>query len=300
MIPNRAHFVWVGARLPWLHSLAPLSAARRGGFEEVILHHDRNLSQSARDRLGGEVRLRELDPGEARAYRSLGPTALANHLRVRILRDQGGVYLDMDTLTVASFGPLLVHPFFCGRERVVFSDSLLRSRDPRRLAAAVAKASLRRICRWMPRGVRMFQTLSGSFESHASNAVLGSIPGHPVLSELLEGMERRIGAAGIRPKDLGVRLLQAVVENRPADERQAPVVLPEPCFYPLPPDVSAHWFRPGSLQDCLDRLERQTKCVHWYASLVPPSTYLTATPDWVRAHRRSIGLAALVDRLGLA
>ena len=297
MIPNRAHFVWVGANLPWLHSLAPLSAARHGGFDEVILHHDQNLSPSARDSLRGKVQLCELDPKEAIVYRKLGPTALANHLRLRILRDLGGVYLDMDTLTISSFGKLLGHSFFCGRERVVFSESLLHSRNPLRWTSAVAKTSLRRICRWMPRGVRLFQTIAGSFESHVSNAVLGSLAGHPILSELLEEMERRIKAAPVRPKDLGVRLLQKVVERRPQNDRHPLVVLPEPTFYPLPPDISAHWFRPGSVWDCLDRLDPETRCVHWYASLVPSSQYLAVDQDWVWAHRHRVGLAELVSRL---
>lgn len=44
LIPKVAHFIWLGPGLLWVHRLALLSAAKHGGFERVVLHHDGALS----------------------------------------------------------------------------------------------------------------------------------------------------------------------------------------------------------------------------------------------------------------
>ncbi|MBM4372314.1 MAG: hypothetical protein FJ098_11710, partial [Deltaproteobacteria bacterium] len=43
MIPATAHFIWFGAAFPWVHLLALRSAALRGGFARVVLHHADDL-----------------------------------------------------------------------------------------------------------------------------------------------------------------------------------------------------------------------------------------------------------------
>ena len=45
MIPGRAHFVWLGEKLPFLYALAVASAAERGGFERVVFHHGDSLDR---------------------------------------------------------------------------------------------------------------------------------------------------------------------------------------------------------------------------------------------------------------
>lgn len=44
MIPATAHFTWYGRTLPFIYMVAIRSAAIRGGFERVILHHGDDLS----------------------------------------------------------------------------------------------------------------------------------------------------------------------------------------------------------------------------------------------------------------
>ena len=141
MIPGKAHFIWLGFGLPFLHVLAAASAARRGGFERVLFHHTDPLDREANfpllSRAPG-VEPRPLDPvalveqaGGARlvdCYRDLGePAARANVLRVALLRQQGGVYLDTDTLTLASFAGLRSRGgFFCGEELFIFESIRVR------------------------------------------------------------------------------------------------------------------------------------------------------------------------------
>ena len=38
-IPARAHFCWIGTRLPWAYAFAVLSAAERSELPEIVLHH---------------------------------------------------------------------------------------------------------------------------------------------------------------------------------------------------------------------------------------------------------------------
>jgi len=123
MIPRTAHFIWFGAAFPWVHILAMRSAAARGGFERIVLHHSDDLDDTP---WWGEAAAtpgfsaRRID--EAALFRASGadgealfgvyrdlekPEARANMLRAAILAAEGGVYLDMDTITVASFEDLL-------------------------------------------------------------------------------------------------------------------------------------------------------------------------------------------------
>lgn len=300
MIPNNAHLVWVGGDLPWIHGLAPITAARYGGFDKVFLHHDRSLSAAARTSLlrsGPGIELREIDPVRDAEFRRLGSTAFSNRIRVRLLSEEGGVYLDMDTLTLSSFGSLRDSSLFCGEECVVFSEDLRASRSPCRWSRALALASARRMCRWSPGGLRLFRRMEARMERRVSNAVMGAESGHPLLLELMEAMEGRIGDPRVRPKDLGVRLLQKAVRDRAPGSPGLPVVHGQDVFFPIPPDVSAHWFRDGSKVDCLNRITDRTRCVHWYASLLEGRDHLDADWDWVRERKGRVGVAGLVDAL---
>ena len=65
MIPRKAHFVWFGQRFPWVYVLAVRSAAMRGGFDEVLLHHADRIdpgAELAELRSTPCVTLRKLDP----------------------------------------------------------------------------------------------------------------------------------------------------------------------------------------------------------------------------------------------
>src|SRR5690606_16568346 len=114
MIPSLAHFIWFGRDLPWVHVLALRSAARRGGFERLVLHHADDLSGT---RWWPDVQAiagLETRPLDAEAvlgavpdlggrlvdlYRRLTqPAGRANMVRAALLAAEGGVYLDLDTV----------------------------------------------------------------------------------------------------------------------------------------------------------------------------------------------------------
>ncbi len=139
MIPKTLHFVWLGATFPWLNVLAIVSAAECGGFERIVLHTDcasdvilanpglrrlallelRPIDVSAIARVAG----REVDRIRNLYDAITGPAARSDVLRALILAGEGGVYLDLDTVTVASFGPLLGRcAAFVGQERICFPN----------------------------------------------------------------------------------------------------------------------------------------------------------------------------------
>jgi len=59
--------------------------------------------------------------------------------------------------------------------------------------------------------------------------------------------------------------LQATYKSYTGDDLYA---FPPPYFYPLPPEISAHWFRfYRNGVDPMEVLDPTTCCVHWYASV---------------------------------
>jgi len=278
--PATAHFVWFGEDLPWVYGLALRSAALRGGFDRVVLHHERVLSQSsgfaALTEIPG-VETRVLDeaalleacpdgPALVDVYRELShPAARSNLVRIAVLFGEGGVYLDTDTITVRSFDDLREPGVaLCGQERVVYPAGVRGARDPRVRAAAFVRRSARALLREVPGGWRAFRHIERYYPAAVNNAVLGAPPRHPFISRLL-------GAALEVPPErrkvrfaLGTHLLQQVVEEwrgRPGLAVHVPAV-----FYPLGPEISAHWFRIGTAP--LDEVLRpETRLVHWYASV---------------------------------
>jgi hypothetical protein len=314
MIPGKAHLVWLGRELPFLHVLAAASAVRRGGFERVLFHHtdplDREPNFSLLTRAPG-VEPRPLDPialveqaGGARlvdCYRDLEePAARANVLRVALLREQGGVYLDTDTLTIRSLAALRARGgFFCGEERLVFPKTRapfwVSRLDPRALARTAARDVFRRL----PRGYRHFRRIERFYERAVNNAVLGAEPRHPLTEELIVRMvglpkaERRVRYA------LGVHLLQRVVAEWSGPDLH---VEPPEVFYPLGPEISEHWFRERSAASADDAVTPETLLVHLYASVRVRETMARVDPAWVRAHAKTELFSALaqgvVDELG--
>lgn len=314
MIPGRAHFVWLGEKLPFVAVLAAASAATRGGFERVVLHHTDPLDREPHFRAlvrAPRVEARVFDPvalveqaGGARlcdCYRELtAPAARANVLRAAILREQGGVYLDTDTLTLRSFSELRVRGgFFCGEERLVFpkarGPSWVWRLDPRALGRTLARDVFRRL----PRGYRHFRHIERFYRRAVNNAVLGAEPRHALTEELIARMqslpeaERRVRYA------LGVHLLQSVV----ADFRGADLhVEPPETFYPLGPEISEHWFRPQRAVDPSEVVTLRTVLIHLYASVRVEKAMARVDPAWVRSHRKTELYSALaadvLDELG--
>lgn len=308
MIPRTAHFVWLGRKLPWVYVLGVMAAARRGGFERVLLHHADELDEDAslaELRAEPRVELARLEPlawleaaggpNLVDRYRELEqPAARANVVRMALLEQEGGVYLDTDTVALRSFeGVLAPGGVFCGEERLVYPGSGGTGMLSRVRPGALLRTGARDVLRRLPRGDRYFRRFEHLYPTAVNNAVLGAEPHHPFLRELvgravaLPPERRRIRYA------FGTHLLQAAVAEY---EGPGLRVLPPPVFYPLAPEISEHWFRPRRRARLDEVLAPETLLVHWYASVRTARHVARIDRAWVQEHAEDRLFAALALR----
>lgn len=305
-IPACVHFCWIGPNLPWAYVFAVLSAAANGEMDGVVLHHTDDLAgpEVAVLRTTPGVRLERMEPhaclAEAGARLEVGdalidvyggltsPVQRADVLRAAILFLEGGVYLDMDTVTVASLRPLLAARQFVGAEYIVWPHWVRRSRAPLVWARHLALDVMRKCLRLAPGGWRAFRRVEGWYFKGVNNAVMGAEPGAPLFAAYLRAMVEMPAAQRTRPYALGPDLLQSLVG------KFADLMIHEPAvFYPLAPEISEHWFRPG--RPALARaLRPQTLVVHWYASVRSKKHVARIDPGYIRAHRDAQLYSALV------
>jgi hypothetical protein len=313
-IPARAHFCWLGASLPWAYVFAVLSAAEKSELTEIILHHTDALDDDARLRaleLCPRVRLSRLDPiaclmkaghalgagdGLAAIYRALDdpavdPAVRSDVLRAAILYLHGGVYLDLDTVTRASLLPLLGAPQFVGCELIVWPHFVRSSRSPIVRCRALTLDLLRKMMRRAPRGWQMFRRVERFYYRGINNAVMGAEANSRLCELYLRAMVAMPPERHPRPYALGPDLLQEVVDGYSEDD----LAVAEPhVFYPLPPEISEHWFRVSRAVRLEAVLPTQTRVVHWYASVRTRSKIAAIDPQYVREHRDRQLYSALV------
>jgi hypothetical protein len=311
-IPSTAHFVWYGSALPWVHALAIKSALERGGFSRVLLHCSHALAADAHfEALGDHTAFeaRRIDLSDvfspfgqlglelAALHERLGKSAArANVLRAAVLAQHGGVYLDTDTITLRSLEPLLEAELFCGEELVAFPASVFRQRGSAAFARALALHGLRATCKHVPDGVRWFQRIASHYARSLNNAVLGATPMHPFLLAMLERMVAMPPARQRARFALGTHLLQRLVDElRP---RGLVVHAPE-VFYPLPPEISHHWFRVPTHIGLTRVIAPETRVVHWYASVENRALGQRIDSRYVAAHRDTQLFSALVAPFAL-
>jgi hypothetical protein len=307
MIPRNAHFVWLGPDFSFVHLLAVASAVKSGGFSRVTVHHTDVLDASPAfreavglDRVHAERLMPEalLELAGASAlvdtYHALeSPASRSNLLRVALLFERGGVYLDTDTVTVRPFDALLAKGgAFVGEERLVFPRNAGGPIAARLRPSALLRTAARDVMRRLPDGYRYFRRVDTLYPKAANNAVIGAEAGHPLLSDLLARAarmppsERRIRYA------LGTHLLQdAVAAYREPDLS----VLPPPVFFPLGPEISEHWFRVRPQVTLSDVVEPETLLVHWYASVRTKAHVARLTPTFIEQHARTQLFSALAQ-----
>jgi hypothetical protein len=311
VIPSVAHFIWFGAQLPWVHTLALRSAARFGDFERLILHHADDLSRTAVwpellaipgfesrriDALAFDRMFAALGPGAdelQKIYAQLrAPAARANVLRALILAVEGGVYLDLDTITIRSLEPLRrSHGAFCGAEHLVWPAALRRAKSLSVRIKALARAGVRDLNRRLPGGWRSFRALEHLYPTAANNAVLGATPGHPFVRRLIDGMLAVPEHRRLVRFALGTHLLQDTLAHAREPDL---AVLPPRVFYPLGPEISEHWFRIRRERPPLEQvLGPDTRVVHWYASVRTQELVPRIDAAYVRAHAQRQLFSAL-------
>jgi hypothetical protein len=312
-IPATAHFCWIGPEISWAYSFAVLSCARQGGLEQVVLHHTDALTGTpalAALRAQPGVRLEKVAPldllREAEGRLGVGqalsalyprlptPVMKADLLRLAILYTQGGIYLDLDTITVAPLTPLLNERQFIGTEPIIWPARVRHSRNPLTLARAVLLDAARTLCRKLPNGHVLFRPLERFCFQGVNNAALGAVAHAPMLATALTAIAGMSVNAATTPYALGPDLFQALLESGQllGVKLHAPHV-----FYPLPPEISAHWF--GAVRNAPARLPLypDTRIVHWYASVRTKSLIPLISPAYVQAHKGGQLFSALVSRV---
>src|SRR5580692_8656890 len=311
-IPARVHFCWIGPQLSWAYAFALLSAAAQAGMDEVVLHHTDELEEGAvlsalRSTAG--MRLERIEARDllARTGDRLGlsgvladiyanlasPSQRSDVLRAAILYLHGGIYLDLDTVTVASLRPLLDAPQFIGTEYIVWPHWVRSSRSWAVWAKYLALDVLRSGLRLCPGGWRGFRHVEPWYFKGINGAVLGGPAGAPLFAADLTAMAALAPARRSQPYALGPDLLQTLVGQFSSAE----LVIHDPgVFYPLAPEISTHWFRTGAANLDLALLP-QTLVVHWYASVRSKPYTAPIDPAYVRAHRYTQLYSALVTRV---
>lgn len=310
MIPARVHFCWIGKSLPWAYVFAVLSAAERSELPEIILHHTDVLEDSAELRAlknSSRVRLSRIDALACleRTEHALGlsgklsaiylrlqsPVMRTDILRAAILYLNGGIYLDMDTVTTASLRPLLNVSQFVGSEWIVWPYSVRASRSPARWLRHIALDLVRKVLRWMPKGWKTFRQVENFYFRGVNNAVMGAEANAPLFADYLRAMSALPHERQTQAYALGPDLLQEVVDRY---RGQNLTVHGPDAFYPLPPEISEHWFRIGREVGLSEVLLAETRVVHWYASVRTKSRVAQITPAYVREHQNRQLYSALV------
>ena len=309
MIPNTAHFVWLGRSMPWIYALGLRSAALRGGFDRVVLHCSADLRPPPGWRGlvdGTGITRRPVDVDATLGllapigghlvdrYRAApGPAQRSDILRLAIVYREGGVYLDTDTLTVRSMAPVLRGGLFAGLERVVYPLAVRRSRGVPTRAIALTRSLLRNGLRLCPRGYRLFGAVQALYPAAANNAVFGARPRHPLLGRMLRCVAH-MRTEQQSPYAFGPHLFQRSLNHDAGDDLT--LHLPE-VFYPLAPEIAQHWFRFDRWADPRAAVTPHTRVVHWYAS--GPSRQLAHRIDaaYVRANAKRQLFSALAAPL---
>jgi hypothetical protein len=289
---------------------AILSAAERSQMREIILHHADQLEDSpqlralrsaarvqlvrieplaylarAADLLGLEDRLAEL------YQRLTSPVMRSDILRVAILYLQGGIYLDLDTITTTTLLPLLNAPVFVSSEFIVWPHFLLKSRSPWLWGRVLMLDLARKFLRMIPQGWRPFRRIQKFCFRQANNAIMGAEAKSPFMAAYLQAMVLLPAERQLQPYALGPDLLQEIVDRMPGDG----LIIQEPqVFFPLGPEISEHWFRNSANAALHEVLFPETRVVHWYASVRGRSRVTRISPDYVSAHRADQLYAALV------
>ena len=316
-IPPLAHFIWLGPRLSALAYLAVRSALDRGGFDAVVLHHDRpgltdtpmardleahgarlqlvavaplaTRDASTADGLPGHVwdRLAALDG------RGLSPATRSNLLRLELLWLDGGVYLDTDMVTLRSFRPLLADPGFAGIERICFPGETKRSRNPLRWARAGVLTALRAgISTLSPRPTRTFRRVERLYPVAANNAVLGVVPRHPLVRDLLLRAVSLDDVEAGRRYRMGTHLLQEVTGNRSRPDFR---LHEPPAFFPAGPEVCVEYVADDPHGRLDGGVDSQTYAAHLYDSVLKLRTNRPMDAAYFAETRGQTPLARLVE-----
>lgn len=121
MIPNIFHFIYFykdnNVELPLPHYLCVNSARVLNNPEKIYFYSNSMPSGKYWDKLSEFVDFVKVDPPEEVFGKKLYHIAhKSDVLRLQLLKDKGGIYLDMDVLCKKPFTPLLKFDFVMGKQ----------------------------------------------------------------------------------------------------------------------------------------------------------------------------------------
>ena len=118
MIPNLIHFINIGSRpFTFVHFLAVYSAWKVNKPKHIYFHYTEEPQGEWWDRAKVMCTLNKVE----RVNQIFGnpidnPAHMADVIRLRMLDELGGIYLDLDVVCINSFAPLWQHSFVMGME----------------------------------------------------------------------------------------------------------------------------------------------------------------------------------------
>ena len=211
-------------------------------------------------------------------HRLAAPALKSDILRSAIVAAEGGVYLDLDTVTVQSMRDCLQARAFIGLERIVWPAWLEVNRKPWSHPLSQLRSTIRNLLRIKPHGWKLFRKIERFYCKVPNAAVFGAEVGHPLVLDILERMLHLSLDSPLRCA-FGPHLYQYALREKSYPGLR--VYEPE-VFHLLPTEISEHWFRISDHIDLRQALTQQTKVVHWYASVRTKEIVPNINPGFVR------------------
>ncbi len=121
MIPNIFHFIYFYPpempEFPLAHFICVNSARVLNKPDAIFFYSDKEPTGHYWDKIQNHVKfIKTTAPEEIFGNKLYHIAHKSDVLRLEILRDSGGIYLDMDTICKKPFAPLLKHDFVLGKQ----------------------------------------------------------------------------------------------------------------------------------------------------------------------------------------
>ena len=180
---------------------------------------------------------------------------------------------------VKELGGLMEQHGFVGVEPVALPAGLFKSINPFRWIYCGLQFAFREFCARLPGGYKLFRWAERGFSASVNNAVIGAEPGNETIRKAFQFIKEMPETERLKRYRLGTRLLQNVTRNKSSDSM---LVLPAKYFYPLGPEISAHWFKAKTSNKLESLLQKETCVVHWYNSVEGRFLKTKVSAEWVK------------------
>ena len=128
MVPNQLHYIHLssgGREWKLHHHLSVKSAYVRSGVDKIFMWVDKEPKGEWWDKTKDLVQLELIDPPTEIFGKPITQQAhKSDVIRLQVLLEYGGIYVDTDTIFVKSFIPLLDNKFVLGQQNVNGSEGL--------------------------------------------------------------------------------------------------------------------------------------------------------------------------------